>query len=99
MISRRLVLAIVGGLALQGAAYADPSTPVQASDADITDRVVHKLVKMDPDVAPRIRVSTEGGVVTLDGTVFTGTQLVKVLGDARAVSGVVKVENRLHVQM
>ncbi len=98
MFQRRLVLAAICGLVSHGAAYAD-APPVQSSDAEITNRVIHELMRADTEVAPRIRVSTLNGVVTLEGTVFTPSQVFKIAGDARKVSGVVQVKNRLHAQM
>jgi osmotically-inducible protein OsmY len=99
MLQRRVLLAAACGFMLQGAAYADPPTPVQGSDADITARVVQKLEQADADVARRIGVSTVNGVVTLEGVVFNPSQLLKVLDDAGKVTGVVHVKNRLHIQM
>ena len=107
MLQRRYVLAAVCGLMLQGAAFADTpkadgvqsSNAVQSSDAEITDRVVHKLVESDARVAQRIRVSTLNGVVTLEGSVFTPSQELKAVGDTSKVTGVVQVKNRLHVQL
>lgn len=99
MLHRRYVLAAVCGLMLQGAAFADTSNPLQSSDAEITDRVVHKLLEADAKVAQRIRVSTLNGVVTLEGSVFTPSQELKALGDTSKVTGVVQVKNRLHVQL
>jgi osmotically-inducible protein OsmY len=99
MLPRRLVLTAVCGLICQGAAFADSLNPVQGSDTEITDRVVHKLIEADADVARRIRVSTLNGVVTLEGTVLSASQVFKVMGDAGKVTGVVHVKNRLHVQM
>lgn len=99
MFPRRFVLAAAGGLLLQGVAAADSPDAVQTSDIDITNRVIKKLLTADADVARRISVSTLQGVVTLEGTVFTASQVFKVLGDVGKVSGVVQVRNRLHVQM
>ncbi len=99
MLPRRLFLAAVCGLVWQGAAIADSPYPAQGSDAEITDRVAQMLLKADADVARRIRISTLNGVVTLEGTVLSASQIFKVLGDAGKVTGVVQVKNRLHVQM
>ena len=98
MFARRLVLAAFSGIVLHGVAYPD-TPPVQSFDAEITNRVVHELMRADAEVAPRIRVSTLNGIVTLEGTVFTPSQVLKIAGDARKVSGVVQVKNRLHPQM
>ena len=99
MLHRRFVLAAVCGLIWHGATYADPPNSVDGTDTEITNRVVHKLIEADADVARRIRVSTLNGVVTLEGTVLSPSQIFKVMGDAGKVSGVVQVKNRLHVQM
>ena len=100
MIRRLLATAIVCGfMLLHNGAYADPASVAQGSDADITDRVSHKLVEADRDVGPRIHVSTVNGVVTLEGTVFSNSQVLRALEQARAVSGVLKVQNHLHVRM
>lgn len=99
MLPTRLVVAAVCGLIWQGVAFADSTNPVQGSDAEITDRVAHMLQQADADVARRISVSTLNGVVTLDGTVYTASQVLKVLRDASRVTGVVQVKNRLHAQL
>ena len=99
MLPRRLVFVAVCGLVWHGAAFADSPNPVQSSDAEITDRVAQMLLKADADVARRIRVSTQNGVVTLEGTVLSTSQVFKVASDAGKVTGVAQVKNRLHVQM
>ena len=99
MVRRLLVAAILCGSSLLQGAYADTPAAAQGSDAEITDRVIHKLADTDRDIAPRIRVSTVNGVVTLEGTVFSNNQALQAVGDARAVAGVVKVRNRLTVRM
>ena len=99
MLQRRFVLAAVFGLIWYGAAYADFPNAVQGSDTDVTNRVVQRLIQADADVARRIRVSTLNGVVTLEGTVFSTSQIFKIMRDAGKVTGVVQVKNRLHVQM
>jgi osmotically-inducible protein OsmY len=97
MIRTRLVTAIVCGLSLQSVAFAQTAAGSQVFDADITNRVVQQLSESNRDVARRIRVSTENGVVTLEGTVFTPTQIAKILMVVRALPGVTKVDNRLRV--
>ncbi|HXS26209.1 MAG TPA: BON domain-containing protein [Steroidobacteraceae bacterium] len=99
MLQRRLVLAAMCGLVVHGVAYADSQTDVQSSDTEINDRVVHELMKADADVARRIDISTLNGVVTLEGTVFTPAQVLKIAADAGRVRGVVQVRNRLRVRM
>jgi osmotically-inducible protein OsmY len=98
MLRRIFLAALVCGFGLQGVAFADTSPGTQDSDSEITRRVARALLENDQDVAPRIQVSTLNGVVTLDGTTFSNVQILKALSDARQVSGVVKVRNRLHVE-
>ncbi len=99
MIKRILVTVTLCGLSLSAVTFADPATSSQGPDADITSRVVRQLSESDRDVARRIHVSTENGVVRLEGGGFTGTQAAKVLMTVRAVPGVTKVENRLRIGM
>lgn len=95
MIKTFLATAIIGGLGLHSAAFAQAA----GGDADITARVVHEILVADPDVARLVKVSTDNGVVTLEGTVLTATQFTKVLQDTRAVPGVASVKNRLVIIM
>jgi osmotically-inducible protein OsmY len=99
MMKTLLVAAIICGLGLQSVAFADAAAGSQGLDTDITSRVVHQLSESDRDVARRIHVSTENGVVTLEGTVFTSAQAIKIQTDVRALPGVTKVENHLHIVM
>jgi osmotically-inducible protein OsmY len=94
-----LVTVIVCGLSLQSVAFAQTAAGSQGFDADITNGVVHQLSESDRDVARRIHVSTENGVVTLEGTVFTPAQIAKILTVVRALPGVTKIDNRLRVVM
>ncbi len=82
MVRKLLVAAMVCGFSLQGAAYADGTPTIRASDADISHRVTQTLLQADRDVAQRIHVSTVNGVVTLEGTLFSSSQVLKVLRDA-----------------
>jgi osmotically-inducible protein OsmY len=90
---------IVCGLNLQTAAFADTASGSQSGDADLRDRVIRQLSDSDRDVAQRIHVSTDNGVVTLEATGLTSMQATKVVVLVRAVPGVTKVENRLHLGM
>jgi osmotically-inducible protein OsmY len=94
-----LVAVVVCGLNLHNVAFAQTAAGSQGFDADITTRVVQQLSESDHDVARRIHVSTENGVVVLEGTVFTSTQIAKILTVVRALPGVTKVDNRLRVVM
>jgi osmotically-inducible protein OsmY len=99
MVRSCFLATLVCGLSLQGAAFADTSSGTQASDTEISTRVAQALQQNDRDVAARIHVSTLNGVVTLEGTTFSNSQTIKVLRDASGVSGVVKVQSRLHVAL
>jgi osmotically-inducible protein OsmY len=99
MIKRLFVAVIVCGLNLQTAAFADTASGSQSGDADLRDRVIRQLSDSDRDVAQRIHVSTDNGVVTLEATGLTSMQATKVVVLVRAVPGVTKVENRLHLGM
>jgi len=67
----------------------------EAGDHQITQLVKEKLATKDPQVAPRIAVTTHDGVVTLRGVAFTPQYILDVLRDAGSVQGVTKVENHL----
>ena len=97
MLARLLIVAMVCGFNLQGVVLADTST--QGSDAEITNRVIGKLSRADGDLAQRVHVSTVNGIVTLEGKVYTSSQKIKLLSDASRVDGVIKVQDRLRVQM
>lgn len=99
MVRRLLVTSIICGLTLQGIVFADTAGDSQSSDTDLTDRVVRQLSKSDRVIAPRVRVSTENGIVTLEASGLTSAQAFKILVEVRAVPGVTKVNNRLRVGM
>jgi osmotically-inducible protein OsmY len=67
----------------------------QAGDQQITHLVKDKLAANEPQIAPRIEVTTHDGVVTLRGVAFTPQYMLNALRDAGSVQGVTKVENRL----
>jgi osmotically-inducible protein OsmY len=86
---------VAGSLALvAGMAFADAPAP-QATDSQITDRVMGKLSVDDPQLIKRVQVETKDGVVTLSGRAYTGGEMAKALRDAGSVAGVVKVQNRM----
>jgi len=66
-----------------------------SSDAQITERVKSTLFEKDRDIAARIQISTQDGVVTLSGNALTPQYALNVLHDASKVDGVVKVQNHL----
>jgi osmotically-inducible protein OsmY len=99
MVRRLLVAAILCGLNVWGLASADTAANSQNLDADLRDRVVRQLSESDRDVVQRVHVSTQNGVVMLEATGLTSVQVSKILVVVRAVPGVTKVENRLHVGM
>lgn len=84
-------LALLAGAGLATTAHAADAI----SDSQLTGRVRGKLAVDDPQVAQRIQVSAKDGVITLEGTVYTGQEALKVLKDAESVEGVVKVQNRI----
>ncbi len=96
---RTLFVTVVCGLSLQSVAFAQTAAGSQSLDVDVTNRVVSQLTETDLQVARQIHVSTENGVVTLEGTVLTPSQVTKVLTEVRAIPGVTKVKNRLQIIM
>jgi osmotically-inducible protein OsmY len=99
MVRKLFVTLVVCGLNLPAAVFADTGAGAQGVDAGLRDRVVRQLSESDRDVAQRIHVSTDNGVVTLEATGLTYTQVARILVVVRAVPGVIKVENRLHLGM
>jgi osmotically-inducible protein OsmY len=99
MVRRLFATVIFCALNLQGVVSADTAAPSESFDTDLTNRVVSRLSESDRDVARRVHVSAENGVVTLEATGLTNAQAVKILVDVRAVPGVTKVKNRLQVRM
>src|ERR1700733_7036076 len=99
MVRKILIAALVCGLHLQSTANAETPSAEHLSDAQITDRVTSRLAAAEPDIARQVRVSTVDGVVTLEGTLLTAAQELRVLRDVRSVTGVAKVQNRLTFQM
>lgn len=68
-----------------------------ASDPGITTAVKSKLAADDTVKAYQIDVDTQGGVVTLTGTVPTSAARDRALEVARGTDGVTRVEDRLTV--
>lgn len=68
-----------------------------ASDPGITTAVKSKLAADDTVKAYQIDVDTEGGVVTLTGTVPTAAARDRAVELARGTNGVTRVEDRLTV--
>lgn len=67
----------------------------QVGDQQITQQVKEKLAAKEPQIAPRIEVTTHDGVVTLRGVAMTPQYMLNAVRDAGSVQGVTKVENRL----
>jgi osmotically-inducible protein OsmY len=65
------------------------------TDAQITEGVKSRLFEKDRDIAQRIQISTQDGVVTLSGNALTPQYAINVIRDASRVDGVVKVQNHL----
>lgn len=94
------VLVATGALAHAQGYVSRPAVPDAAnpqSDQQITERVEGKLATDEPNIAPRIAVTTHDGVVTLNGIAMTQEYILKALFDAESVHGVVHVNNRLTV--
>jgi len=73
------------------------SVACAASDPGITTAVKTKLAADDTVKAYQINVDTQGGVVTLTGTVPSAAARDKALELARGTDGVTRVEDRLTV--
>jgi osmotically-inducible protein OsmY len=72
--------------------------PAQLGDGVITTKIKAKFVGDGQVKATNIDVTTNNGVVTLDGTVPSGTAKQKALALARDTDGVTQVIDRLTVQ-
>ncbi len=99
MVPKLLVAAMLAGLTLQTGASVAAAESAQPSDSEITSRVMQNLAKSDANVAQRIQVSTENGVVTLRGNVANSDQAARLMMDAKRVPGVARVQNELKVKM
>jgi osmotically-inducible protein OsmY len=94
--TRNQLLSIIASAFLVGTmtvARAEDAT--NPADAQITERVKSTLFDKDREIAPRIQISTQDGVVTLSGNALTPQYAIDVIHDASKVDGVVKVENHL----
>lgn len=94
-----LPLALMAGCAQMGGGMGGSSTAASAqmSDSAITDRIKSNLAA-DPElkeVAPKLGVSTEKGVVTLKGEIKSMALRRKVESIVRDVPGVKSMDNRL----
>jgi osmotically-inducible protein OsmY len=67
----------------------------EVGDQQITQQVKEKLAANEPQIAPRIEVTTHDGIVTLRGVAMTPQYMLNAVRDAGSVQGVTKVENRL----
>lgn len=81
----------------QGAQEAGAEVTATMTDARITAEVTARLAADDELSALRIDVDTEGGRVVLDGQAPSGSARDRAEALARAVSGVLSVDNRLSV--
>ena len=94
--TRNQVLSIIAGaLLISTMTVARAEDATKSTDAQITERVKSTLFEKDRDIAPRIQISTQDGVVTLSGNALTPQYAVNVIHDASRVDGVVKVQNHL----
>jgi len=87
---RKISLFVLAGAIAAAAACA-------ASDPGITTAVKSKLAADDTVKAYQIDVDTQGGVVTLTGTVPTAAARDRAVQLARETDGVTRVEDRLTV--
>lgn len=69
----------------------------KVGDAWITTKVKGDLAKDSETKAHEIHVNTKSGVVVLTGNVATAAEKSKAEANAKAVKGVVNVENQLVV--
>lgn len=75
-----------------------PKTPAQRqADSEMSERVQLALSSDQVLYSRHINVHADGSVVTLSGYVWTPEELVEAKEDARAVSGVTKVVDRMEV--
>jgi osmotically-inducible protein OsmY len=97
MTRNQLLSVVTGTFLMTSVAVAHADDTVNSTDAQITERVRSALIEKDPDIARRVRIVTQDGVVTLSGNALSPGYVVNLLRDARKVDGVVKVENDLTV--
>ena len=82
---------------------ADTATPGDQSNAKSDVRItqeIRKAVVAEHDLsinAQNVKIITVGGVVTLRGPVKSAEERTKIATMARAVAGVVSVENQLEI--
>jgi len=78
---------------------ADVASQPTPSDADqhVADEVRAAFMRDDAvaSVVDRVKIAARGGVVVLSGRVHTVRQRDLLIGDARAVRGVARVDSRL----
>lgn len=91
-----LTTAAVAGVLLSAGGLAKAEdVATKMTDEHITAQVKEKLAADEPNVAPRIMVSTRDGVVTLLGRELDPGQIETAMHDANDTDGVVRVENHL----
>ena len=94
----RTVLAAVVVCAAVGCVMGPRKTPEQrAADRDMAERVQVALSADRVLYSRHITVSSDGGVITLSGYVWTPEELVEAKEDAQGVPGVIKVVDRMEV--
>lgn len=94
-----LLSVFVAGGALTGCRTTTPGEweglGIDAEDARIQSQIMHSI-RGEPSLARfPIQVNVVRGVVTLSGTVGGVADSMRVYGLARAVPGVVRIENRI----
>ena len=95
--TRNQLMSIVAGTFLMTSAAwaANTNDTAKPTDDQITERVRSTLIEKDPEIARRVQIVTQDGVVTLSGNALSPGYVGDLLRDARKVEGVVKVENHL----
>jgi hyperosmotically inducible protein len=92
------VAAVCWAFAAGGAFAADTAKSDQpVTDSMITTKVKAELAKDKATKAKDIHVTTKDGVVMLDGAVTSLAEKDKAETDAKAIKGVVSVDNKLRV--
>lgn len=98
----KFIATVLGCSMMAGGAAFAASTPHSSTavrpDSQITSEVRSKLANESEDMG-MMQVATKAGVVTLSGYANTGSAELRAVSDARAVAGVSKVENKLHIRM
>ncbi|HTV78902.1 MAG TPA: BON domain-containing protein [Steroidobacteraceae bacterium] len=97
MTRNQLLSVVAGTFLMSSAVWAANTDAAKSTDAQITERVRSVLIQKDPNIARRVQIETQDGVVTLSGNALAPGYVMNLLRDTRHVDGVVKVENHLTI--